>query len=155
MRFSALAGLCILPSVLARPRSKEIIPEVIYPLTPENFTSFITSHPLALIDFYTTWCSHCARLSPKLELVAVTLQELDLEVPVVVGKVDCTTTNEGRRGITQFCEDMDVRSLPALKVYREGEFQDDYNGPSTAEDIIKFMVTESKKKKEVKGKDEI
>ncbi|RPB22110.1 thioredoxin-like protein [Terfezia boudieri ATCC MYA-4762] len=142
MKFSALTALYILPSVLAQQESKE---QIIYNLTSENFESFITSHPLALIDFYTTWCIYCTRLSPKLELAATMLQGLELEVPVVVGKVDCTTKRLDRRGIIPFCEDIGVTSLPSLKVYRQGVFQEDYRGPSTAEDITKFMVGESKK----------
>ena len=155
MKFSALAILYILPSVFAQPGSKEINPEVIYNLTPESFTPFITSHPLALVDFYTTWCTYCTRLSPKLELAATWLQGLDLEVPVVVGKVDCTTRPGDRRGIIPFCEDIGVTSLPTLKVYRGGVFQEEYRGPSTAEGIAKFMVEESKKGQDGKGKGEI
>ncbi|KAF8429809.1 thioredoxin-like protein [Tirmania nivea] len=155
MKFSALAILYILHSALAQPGSKGIKPEAVYSLTPESFTSFITFHPLALIDFYTTWCTHCTKLSPKLELAATELQGLELEVPVVVGKVDCTTKRWDRRGIISFCRDMGVRSLPALKIYRDGAFQEEYRGPSTAEGITKFMVEESKRGKGGREKDEI
>lgn len=145
MKFSPFAVLYMLPIVLAQPRSKGIKPQVIYNLTPENFESFITFHPLALVEFYTTWCIYCTRLSPKLELAAMTLLELELEVPVVVGKVDCTTKYLDRRGIIPFCEDQGVASLPSLKIYRDGEFQEEYRGPSTVEDITMFMVGESKR----------
>lgn len=76
----------------------------------------------------------------------------------MVGKVDCTTKVLDRRGIIPFCEDSGVTSLPSLKVYRDGEFREDYRGPSTAEDIAEFMVGESKKGKrgkEGRGKNEI
>jgi len=153
MKLSAIAILYILPNVLAQPGSKEAKPEVIYNLTPEDFTLFISSHSLVLIDFYTTWCIYCTRLSPKLELAATRLQELKLEVPVVVGKVDCTTKSEERRGVIPFCEEMGVRSLPALKVYRDGVLWEEYKGPSTAEGIIEFMVRGSKKGKEGEGEE--
>jgi len=42
-------------------------------LTETIFDSFIASKPLALVQFYASWCGHCQKLAPQYELAAKTL----------------------------------------------------------------------------------
>jgi len=40
-------------------------------VTDENFNSFISSHPLAIIDFWAEWCMPCRMMAPIIEKLAL------------------------------------------------------------------------------------
>lgn len=85
---------------------------------------------LTLVEFYAPWCGHCQSLEPEYKSAAKSLEE---EAPKVqLAKVDATKEEKlaSRFGIEGF---------PTLKLFRDGEFVKDYNGPRTSSGIVKFM----------------
>lgn len=53
--------------------------------------------------------------------------------PVILAKVDCT------EGGKETCNKNSVTGYPTLKIFRNGEFSQEYNGPRDAAGIVKYM----------------
>uniref|UniRef100_A0A0M3J4J6 protein disulfide-isomerase n=1 Tax=Anisakis simplex TaxID=6269 RepID=A0A0M3J4J6_ANISI len=75
-------------------------------------------------------CGHCKRLAPEYEKAATKLKTND--PPVGLAKVDCTAE-------TKTCGKYGVSGFPTLKIFRNGVFAQDYDGPREAEGIVKYM----------------
>ncbi len=65
-------------------------------------------------------CGHCKRLVPEYEVAATALLTNDPPIPLV--KVDCPANNE-------LCGKFGVSGYPTLKIFRNGKFSADYQGP--------------------------
>ncbi|KAL5004683.1 hypothetical protein ScPMuIL_018139 [Solemya velum] len=98
--------------------------------TDSNFAEKAASHDLMLVEFYAPWCGHCKRLAPEYERAATQLASNDPPVPLV--KVDCTAEKD-------VCSKYGVSGYPTLKIFRNGELSEDYNGPREAAGIVKHM----------------
>ena len=61
---------------------------------------------------------------------------LTLNAYLYVFQVDCTEN-------TEVCGKYGVSGYPTLKIFRNGEVAEDYNGPREADGIIKLMKTKS------------
>ncbi|KAL3321228.1 Protein disulfide-isomerase A3 [Cichlidogyrus casuarinus] len=99
-------------------------------LTEANFDSSMREHDLVLVKFYAEWCGHCQRMAPEFAEAAKTLKEND--PPVQLVKVNCPNHQS-------VCEKYSVSGYPTLKIFRNGEFSEDYNGGRTANDIVRYM----------------
>lgn len=93
-----------------------------------NFVLFITVF-LNLVFF--NRCGHCKRLKPEFERAATLLKAND--PPVALAKVDCT------EGGKDTCGRFQVSGYPTVKIFRNGEVSQDYNGPREAMGIVKYM----------------
>jgi len=100
-------------------------------LGDSDFDSTLETFDTALVMFYAPWCGHCKRLKPDFEKAAGLLKAND--PPVALVKVDCTDAGKDT------CGRFSVSGYPTLKIFRDGELSQDYNGPREAGGIVKFM----------------
>lgn len=100
-------------------------------LGDNDFESITSQHDVALVKFYAPWCGHCKRLAPEFDKAATMLKSND--PPVALVKVDCTESGKDT------CGKFGVSGYPTLKIFRNGQFSQDYNGPREANGIVKFM----------------
>jgi len=110
----------------------------IFDVTSETFDTYVlqNSHQVpVLVDFWAGWCQPCQMLMPVL---ARLIEEYDGKV--LLAKVNSDEQQElaGRFG---------VRSLPTVKVFREGRVVDEFMGvqpePAIREIIERHVVRES------------
>jgi len=100
-------------------------------LVDDDFDSKLSTYDTALVMFYAPWCGHCKRLKPEFEKAGSLLFKND--PPVTMVKVDCT---EGGKST---CNKFSVQGYPTLKIFKNGEFSSEYNGPREASGIAKYM----------------
>jgi protein disulfide isomerase family A protein 3 len=98
--------------------------------TDSDFETKVKEHEILLAEFYAPWCGHCKRLAPEYEKAATLLGKN--EPPVALAKVDCTVE-------TNICSKHGVSGYPTLKIFKNGEFAEDYNGPREADGIVSTM----------------
>merc|ERR1711953_153266 len=100
-------------------------------LGDDNFKDGVTGKDIVLVEFYAPWCGHCKRLAPEYEVAATALLKND--PPIALAKVDCV--GEGKDSCSKF----GVSGYPTLKIFRDGEFSQEYDGPRDSAGIISFM----------------
>ncbi|KAF2882311.1 hypothetical protein ILUMI_23876 [Ignelater luminosus] len=105
--------------------------EDVLELTDSDFESRLREIDTALVMFYAPWCGHCKRLKPEYAKAAEDLIRND--DPVILAKVDCTEAGK------ETCNKFGVSGYPTLKIFRSGEFSQEYNGPREAGGIVKYM----------------
>ena len=92
-------------------------------ITDSNFNKVVKEHPLALIDFWASWCGPCLALAPTVEELAVEYAE-----KVFVGKLD---VDENPATATAF----QVFSIPTLVIMKNGKEVDRIVGCVPKENI--------------------
>jgi thioredoxin 1 len=92
----------------------------------DNFNEKIKSG-IVVVDVKAEWCRPCATLSPILEQVAN-----DLGENVLIGKLDADKNGD-------LCSELDVRNLPTLLYYKDGELKQRTVGLKMKKDIIKII----------------
>ena len=97
-----------------------------------EFKSELAKHETVLVEFFAPWCGHCKRLAPEFVKAATDLKSNDPPVPLA--KVDCTT-DQGK----DLCQEFGVSGYPTLKIFKQGEFSQEYSGPREAAGIVKYM----------------
>jgi thioredoxin 1 len=78
-------------------------------VTDSNFSDITRKHPIALIDFWASWCGPCQALAPTIEEVAK-----EYHGKVFIGKLD---VDENPRTAESF----QVFSIPTLLIMKNGQ----------------------------------
>lgn len=100
-------------------------------LTDADFEATIKQYPTVLVMFFAPWCGHCKKIKPEYAKAAEIMRTDD--PPVVFAKVDCT------EGGKETCSKYSVSGYPTLKIFRDGENSQEYQGPREAVGIAKYM----------------
>lgn len=100
-------------------------------LTDSNFKEKTKDKDILLIEFFAPWCGHCKKLAPEYELAATALSKND--PPISIAKCDCV--GEGKES----CSKYGVSGYPTLKIFRNGEFSQEYDGPRDSSGITSYM----------------
>lgn len=72
-------------------------------------------------------------MAPEYSKAATLLKSSDPPVPLA--KVDCTSEDGGK----DICSEYGVSGYPTLKIFKSGEFAQEYQGPREADGIAKYM----------------
>lgn len=122
--------------------------EDVVDLGDSDFSTKLAEHETALVMFYAPWCGHCKRLKPEYAKAAEELLRND--PPINLFKVDCTEAGK------ETCNKNSVNGYPTLKIFRNGEFSQEYNGPREASGIVKYMRAQvGPSSKEIKTVEEL
>ncbi|XP_055689343.1 protein disulfide-isomerase A3 [Lutzomyia longipalpis] len=100
-------------------------------LSDDDFSTRVAETETTLVMFYAPWCGHCKRLKPEYAKAAELLRDDD--PPIVLAKIDCTEAGK------ETCGKYSVSGYPTLKIFRNGEVSQEYNGPREATGIVKYM----------------
>ncbi|GAB6032387.1 protein disulfide isomerase [Chamberlinius hualienensis] len=100
-------------------------------LHDSDFSNLVDGRDIMLVEFYAPWCGHCKKLAPEFDKAATELLKNDPPIPLA--KVDCTESGK------ESCSKYGVGGYPTLKIFRNGEVSQDYNGPRDANGIVKYM----------------
>nr|CAX76334.1 putative protein disulfide isomerase-associated 3 precursor [Schistosoma japonicum] len=101
-------------------------------LTKDNFHSQLKSIPVCLVKFYAPWCGHCKSLAPEYKSAADIISKKTANLKLA--EVDCTAHGD-------ICSEFGVNGYPTLKIFRDGIFDSEYNGPRNADGIANYMIS--------------
>lgn len=97
-------------------------------LNEQNYKSF-TESGLVLVDIFTSWCTPCATISPIVDQVSS-----EYVGKLSVGKLDA----DGARDLVQ---ELGIRNIPTLLLYKNGEIVERNTGMVTKEKIEELVNT--------------
>ena len=81
-------------------------------ITSLNIDEILGATPVAVVDFWASWCGPCRILSPTVDEIA---SELEGEVTVAKCNVD---------DCEEIAASYGIRSIPTLLFFRDGELKD-------------------------------
>ena len=97
-------------------------------ITGDNFEAEVLQHDTpVLIDFGAAWCGPCRMISPIIDEIAA-----EYEGRVKVGKLDVDAQGD-------VASRYNVRSIPTLLVFRNGQVVEQMVGAASREAIVKMI----------------
>jgi thioredoxin 1 len=94
-----------------------------------KFNDIINSNDLVLVDFYADWCGPCKMMSPILQEVKATLQEV---VKIIKINVD-----QHQDLASHFM----VRGVPTLMLFKEGKMLWRQSGVLSTTDLVRVVTS--------------
>ena len=95
-------------------------------LNNENFQAEVIKSPIpVLVDFWAEWCGPCHMIAPVLEEVAT-----EYDGRLKIGKLNVDEFPE-------LTERYQVRGIPNLKIFKNGEIVDEITGAVPKTEILK------------------
>eukprot|EP00794_Sanderia_malayensis_P010032 gene10032-11057_t len=102
----------------------------VFELTEQNFEQYTKDKDVMLVEFYAPWCHHCQDLAPEYEKAAIALAQ---NREFILGKVDCVGAGK------TLCDRFNVQMYPSIKLFRHGQFKEDYQGERNADAVVSYM----------------
>ena len=96
-------------------------------INSENFDQKIKNSEVAIVDIWAPWCGPCKQLSPIIDEVSS-----ELGNKVVVGKMDADANLD-------FVKELNVRNIPTILFYKNGEVVERTTGLKTKNDILNIV----------------
>lgn len=97
-------------------------------LTSENFDAEVLQSDVpVLVDFWAVWCAPCRMIAPVVEELAETYD----------GSVKVAKLNVDENGDIAFR--YNVRGIPALLIFDDGQVRDQMVGAGSRESIVKLI----------------
>lgn len=93
-----------------------------------SFENLITNEKPVLVDFFATWCGPCQMLTPILKQVKDNLGER-----ITIIKIDVDKNQE-------LASKLQVRGVPTMMLYQNGEQLWRQSGVLSKEEIIKIVL---------------
>jgi len=93
-----------------------------------SFENLITNDKPVLVDFFATWCGPCQMLTPILKQVKDNLGER-----ITIIKIDVDKNQE-------LASKLQVRGVPTMMLYQNGEQLWRQSGVLSKEEIIKIVL---------------
>lgn len=102
-------------------------------VTKDNFKEeVLDSDLLVLVDFWAPWCGPCQMLGPILEEIS---QELSGQVKICKINIEEAENQE-------LALDYQVRSIPNMKLFKQGEMIKEFVGLRSQEDLLEEIKSE-------------
>lgn len=92
----------------------------------QNYSSFI-ENGLVLIDVFAEWCGPCKQISPIVDKLSA-----DFQGKLTVGKVDADKNSS-------IVEQLQVRSIPAIFLFKDGKIVERLNGLQTYQSLSNLV----------------
>lgn len=94
-------------------------------ITDQNFSEYLNSEKLLIVDFWATWCGPCRMVAPIIDELAT-----EYEGKVNIGKCDVDENNQlpGQYG---------VRNIPTIIFVKNGEVVKKLVGAQSKNDLKK------------------
>lgn len=108
-------------------RSEDIVAH----LTDTNFKRS-TSDGISFVTFSAPWCTHCKKVEPVIDDLAVKMVSQAKTERVLIAKVDCSQFDA-------LCTQEGVDGYPTLILYRHGVNVREYEGEKTLTDMYDFV----------------
>jgi thioredoxin domain-containing protein 5 len=105
--------------------------DLIVILTETNFKK-ATSSGVSFVTFTAPWCTHCKKLEPIIEDLAVKVLPLSKHSRITIAKVDCSQFDS-------LCTQEMVDGYPTMILYKDGVNYKEYDGERSLNDIYEFV----------------
>jgi thiol-disulfide isomerase/thioredoxin len=100
----------------------------------QEFQAKLATHKLAVVDFYAPWCHYSKALLPEFEGAAIVINSI-LKMNVGMVLIDCYNQDQ-----EALCSQNKIVGYPTVKIYKNGVFFKDFNGPRTSEALVYFIM---------------
>lgn len=105
-------------------------PGQVLELDDNNFSTIVKDSSIIFVKFFAPYCSHCKRLEPTWNELALKLAQQE---EILIAKVDCTANQE-------LCQSYGINAYPKLVMFRDGKRFKDYTGSRDLENLYNFVI---------------